>query len=339
MRDAGAGPEAERVVAAGVGVRTAVAVAGAAHVDDVRVVRAGSRSTSICSARADARHLVGEEDVGDGGELVEDVASRGVGEVEPEALLAPVGVLHEHRDLAAETGDAGRSETTRRIAAGDVLDLDHLRTPVGEDARRGGHEGVLGDLEDADAFHHVRHGAGSVRVGRPLVRRTDRTVGCFPTCKNGVSAQERGRRRGGDHARRPCSTAPTRSRSVRSRSRTPPPDRCGCGCTTAASATPTTPCWPAASVRARRSSGTRRLAWSTRWATVSTCSRWATTSCSRPSPRAAAATGARARSRPSASTRARPSRPRSSTARLVSHATARSCTAAWASAGSPSTRS
>ena len=74
------------------------------------------------------------------------------------------------------------------VTAGDVLDLDHLRTPVGEDAGRGGHEGVLGDLEDADAFHHVRHGAGAYACRRPLVAGRDRTVGSFPICKNVVSA-------------------------------------------------------------------------------------------------------------------------------------------------------
>ncbi len=154
--DAGAGPEPERVVPAGVGVGAAVAVARAAHVDDVRVVGPDVVGIDL-QLGSDAGHLVGEEDVGDGGEPVEDVAPGGVGEVEPEALLAPVRVLHEHGHLAVEPGDAGRRQPTRGVAAGDVLDLDHLGTPVGEDAGRGGHEGVLGDLEDADAFHHVRH--------------------------------------------------------------------------------------------------------------------------------------------------------------------------------------
>ena len=55
---------AEGVVAAGVGVGTAVAVAGAAHVDDVRVVRPDVVDVDL-QPLAHARHLVGEEDVGD----------------------------------------------------------------------------------------------------------------------------------------------------------------------------------------------------------------------------------------------------------------------------------
>ena len=64
VRDARTGPEPERVVAAGVGVGTAVAVARAAHVDDVRVVGPDVVDLDL-QPLADARHLVGEEDVGD----------------------------------------------------------------------------------------------------------------------------------------------------------------------------------------------------------------------------------------------------------------------------------
>ena len=50
-RDARAGPEPERVVAAGVGVGTAVAVARPAHVDDVRVVGPDLRRPRSAAAR------------------------------------------------------------------------------------------------------------------------------------------------------------------------------------------------------------------------------------------------------------------------------------------------
>ena len=104
--DPGAGPEPERVVAAGVGVGAAVAVARAPHVDDVRVVGPDVVHLDL-QLLADARHLVGEEDVGDRREPVEDVAPCRVGQVEAEALLAAVRVLDEHRHLAVEAGDAG----------------------------------------------------------------------------------------------------------------------------------------------------------------------------------------------------------------------------------------
>ena len=53
--------------------------------------------------------------------------------------------------------DAAGRETAHRVAALDVLDLDHLGTPVGEKRRRGGHERVLRHLEDAHAFHDCSH--------------------------------------------------------------------------------------------------------------------------------------------------------------------------------------
>ena len=80
-------------------------------------------------------------------------------EVEAEALLAPVGVLEQHVDAAAERHGAARREAAHGVAALDVLDLDHLGAPVGEQRRRRGHEGVLGHLEDADALHHCGHGS------------------------------------------------------------------------------------------------------------------------------------------------------------------------------------
>jgi hypothetical protein len=43
----------------------------------------------------------------------------------------------------------------------DVLDLDDLGAPVGQQRRRRGHEGVLGHLEDADALHDLCHGPPS----------------------------------------------------------------------------------------------------------------------------------------------------------------------------------
>ena len=54
-----------------------------------------------------------------------------------------------------------RREAAHGVAALDVLDLDDLGAPVGEQRRRGRHEGVLGDLEDPDAPHDLGHRACS----------------------------------------------------------------------------------------------------------------------------------------------------------------------------------
>ena len=129
-------PVRDRVVAAGVAVGAARAVAVTRHVDDVRVVGADVVDVGL-QLLAHARHLVGEEDVGDRGEPVEDVAAFVLVEVEREAELAPVGVLEDGRHLAGEHRHAGRRQAAGGVAAGDVLDLDDLGAPVAEDGRRG----------------------------------------------------------------------------------------------------------------------------------------------------------------------------------------------------------
>ena len=149
--DTGPGPERQRVVGALVGVGTALALAGAADVDDLGLA-ARISSTPISELRADAGQLVGEEDVGGGRDLVEQLEAVGRREVEPEAPLAPVGVLEQGVDIAAQHGDAGRRQTPHGVAPLDVLDLDHVGAPVGEQGRRRRHEGVLRHLEDAHAL-------------------------------------------------------------------------------------------------------------------------------------------------------------------------------------------
>ena len=87
----------------------------------------------------------------------EDVEPLGRREVEAQALLAPVRVLQQHVDVGAHHADAAGEEASHGVAPLDVLDLDDLGTPVGEQRRRGRHEGVLRDLEYPDPLHHGRH--------------------------------------------------------------------------------------------------------------------------------------------------------------------------------------
>ena len=96
------------------------------------------------------------------------------GEVEPEALLAPVRVLVQHVHRPAQAGQSGVHQSTHRVAALDVFDLDHFRAPVGEDRGRGRHEGVLGDFEDADAFHHIGHGGSLASLGEHVGKLAER---------------------------------------------------------------------------------------------------------------------------------------------------------------------
>ena len=103
------------------------------------------------------RQLVGEEHVARGGELVEHLEPVGLAEIEAEALLAPVRVLEEAVDVGGHRGHARRGQPAHRVAAADVLDLDHLGAEVGERRRRGGNERVLRHLENSYAFQDFGH--------------------------------------------------------------------------------------------------------------------------------------------------------------------------------------
>ena len=156
-RPARAVPVGERVVGPPVGVGTVHALAGAPHVDDVGVVLTDlvDRDPQLLLHLGE---LVGQEDVAGGGELVDDLDALVGVEVDGEALLAPVGVLEQHVDLRARHGgQAAGHETSHRVAPVDVLDLDHLGTPLGEDRGGSGHERLLRHLEDAYAFHDLGH--------------------------------------------------------------------------------------------------------------------------------------------------------------------------------------
>ena len=155
--DAGAVPVGEGVVGALVGVGPALALARAPHVDDVRVVGADVVHVHL-QLGPHARHLVGEEDVAGRRQLVEDVEPLRGGEVEADALLAAVGVLEQHVDVRLQERQAAAlQQAPHGVAALDVLDLDHLGSPVGEQRRRRGHERVLRDLEDPNPLHDGSH--------------------------------------------------------------------------------------------------------------------------------------------------------------------------------------
>jgi hypothetical protein len=182
--DAGAGPERERVVGALVGFGAALALAGSPYVDDARVGGADRLDVDL-EPLADARKLVGQEDVRGRRELVGDLEPVGRREIETEALLAAVGVLQHRVHLPGHEGDAARGEPAHRVTPGHVLDLDHLGTQVGEHGGGGGHERVFGHLQDANAFENPRH------------------VGCYlqsnPALRSGSAAHESNR---GDSTRK-----------------------------------------------------------------------------------------------------------------------------------------
>ena len=123
-------PERQRVVGAAILVGAVLAPAGAAHVDDVRVVGPDVVELDV-QLLLHLRQLVVQEHVAALRQLVDDLDALGRGEVDGEALLAAVGVLEEHVHLGAgHGGEATGHEAPHRIAALDVLDLDDLRRPT-----------------------------------------------------------------------------------------------------------------------------------------------------------------------------------------------------------------
>ena len=60
-------------------------------------------------------------------------------------------------DVVRDRSGAAGGQAAHGVAALDVLDLDDLGAPVGQQGGSRRDEGVLGDLENADTPHHCGH--------------------------------------------------------------------------------------------------------------------------------------------------------------------------------------
>jgi len=81
---------------------------------------------------AHTRELVGEEDIGRGRQLIEDLQAVRRREVEAQALLPAVGVLQQGVHVVGDDGQPRGGQAPHGIAPLHVLDLDDLGTPVGQ---------------------------------------------------------------------------------------------------------------------------------------------------------------------------------------------------------------
>ncbi len=79
------------------------------------------------------------------------------GNVDPDAALAPVGMLHQRMPVRVDLDAAHVEEAALGVAAHRVLDLDDVRAPVGEDRSRRRDERELRELQDPKALHHLDH--------------------------------------------------------------------------------------------------------------------------------------------------------------------------------------
>jgi hypothetical protein len=99
----------------------------------------------------------GQEDVGALGEFQQHLAPLGLGDVETDAPLAPVGVFDVRVRVALHAQWAGLPQPALRIAGDGVFDLDDVGAPLREHRARGRDEAVHRDLEDPDAVQWAGH--------------------------------------------------------------------------------------------------------------------------------------------------------------------------------------
>ena len=151
---AAARPEGGAVEATGVALASLVAVGAAAGVDDVRVDRADVLDVELVLL-ALRGHVVGQEDVGGLGDLVQHLLPARRGHVDADAALSAVGMLDQRMPLRVQLEAAHVDEAALGVAAHRVLHLDDVGAPVGEDGPRRGDEGELRNLEDPHALHHL----------------------------------------------------------------------------------------------------------------------------------------------------------------------------------------
>jgi hypothetical protein len=104
------------------------------------------------------RQVVGQEDVGGLGDFVEHFLTAGCSDIDPAAALAAVRVLHQRMAVGIELKTTHVDEAALGVAAAQrVLDVDDVGSPVGQDRSGRGHERELGDFEDSDSLHPLRH--------------------------------------------------------------------------------------------------------------------------------------------------------------------------------------
>ena len=124
------GPEGGTVVAALLSVGAVGALARAPGNDDLGV--ALPQIVGVDAELAAHRgHVVGEEHIGGLHQLHQHLPAIGVGQVQADGALAPVGLLDHKVDAAGAAGDqAGGDETPLGVAGDRVLHLDDVGPPI-----------------------------------------------------------------------------------------------------------------------------------------------------------------------------------------------------------------
>ncbi len=106
-------------------------------------------------------------------------------EREPHAALAAVRVLHHRaeRNVAVDGCESHALHPAHRVARDRVLDLDHVRAPVGEHRAGRRNERPLRDFQDAHTFHRPVGHRVSLAPARSTVPAEQR--GCLVASEHG----------------------------------------------------------------------------------------------------------------------------------------------------------
>ncbi len=148
-----ASPERGGVISRPARVRAAYPETVTAGVDEARVDLAKLVGPET-EALQHRRQVIGEEHIRPGHEPQHDLATRGGLEIERDTALSPVGELHRRVDPYA--ADALRDQAAVAVPGTGRLDLDHIRSPVGQQRTSDRHEHPLSQLHDPHPAEQVR---------------------------------------------------------------------------------------------------------------------------------------------------------------------------------------
>ncbi len=101
--------------------------------------------------------VVGKKYVGSLGQFVDHFLTARRGDVDTDAALTPVGMLHQRMTVRIDLDATHVEEAALGITAQRVLDFEDVRAPVGENRARRGDERELCKLEDSKALHYLDH--------------------------------------------------------------------------------------------------------------------------------------------------------------------------------------
>ena len=181
-----AGPEGRSVKAGLVGLGAAKSQTVAAGVDDARI--AGPQIGNVEIERAKSlRPQASQEDVRRFNQLEQRFAPLGILQIQGDALLATIVLLHGevHRAGLAAIADHERAV---RIAGSGRLDVDYLGALVGQQHPRARHENVLGQLKNPHARKYAtrRH-----YLGPPApLKRSGYWINCAAVLESRLAPQK-----------------------------------------------------------------------------------------------------------------------------------------------------